>query len=99
MVGASLSVTDCAGCDWKMVPKLLATAVVAATAGRASVEAIEPSGRAVESTSSALTADDTLKVGTMCALAPLEPIASMKSPTPADEPRPPKSFTTDPLPF
>ena len=101
----SFTVTDCAGADWKMSPTVLATAVVAATAGRAKVEASDPTapnGLAALSTSSALTAAETLNVGVdeLCALAPLEPpIASMKSPTTADAPRAPRSLTNDLCPM
>ena len=78
-----------------------ATAVVAATAGRASVDATGRAGRAAVPTYRRRRPDRgrDVEVGELCALAPLEPIASMKNPMTADAPRPPKSLITNPLPL
>src|SRR5206468_11138001 len=98
--GVSCSVTDRAGCAWKTLPLPTGTAVVEATAGRASVDATEvaePSGLAEASTSSAFTAAETLSLVMSCAVA-LEPTASMRIPTTADAARPPSNFIIDYLP-
>src|SRR4051812_21591996 len=85
-----------------IVPATLATAVVAATAGRASAAAVltaaVPSARADVLTSSDLTACVTLKPGRFCAPA-LDASPSIQMPMTADATRPPNSFTTLVLPF